>query len=137
MRHILFAVPVAILLAACSGAAAFDGRSASEPVYRLESQPRHTAPMIGFGGSSLLDRMVQRRALESGCQQRYEGNPSKLRRCLHGDRRLIGNALVDGCRSLSGGNPFGTRRCLERMRHSRQSTPGGGFGLGFGVPFGD
>lgn len=135
MRHVLFALPVATLLAACSGAEAFDGRATSDPVVRLEAQPRAAAPTFGFGlgGPSMLDRMVQRRALETGCEQRYSGNLSKLRRCLRGDGRLVGNALVDGCRSLSGGNPFATRRCLERSTQGRRG--GTGFGFGFGIPF--
>ena len=63
----------------------------------------------GYGGrdrDDARDRLSkgQSAALDQGCVARYEGNPSKLRRCPNGDPRLFEEALEDGCHLRYAGN---------------------------------
>lgn len=58
----------------------------------------------------------QAAALDQGCISRYEGNPSKLRRCLNGDPRLFEDALEDGCHIRYQNNAKKLGRCLKEAR---------------------
>lgn len=80
-------------------------------------------PGGGFGGSGRDDprdhlSKGQSAALDQGCVARYEGNPSKLRRCLNGDPRLFEEALEDGCHLRYAGNAKKLGRCLKQARGS-------------------
>lgn len=77
----------------------------------------------GYGGRDRddpRDRLSkgQSAALDQGCVARYEGNPSKLRRCLNGDPRLFEEALEDGCHLRYAGNAKKLGRCLRQAQGS-------------------